>query len=138
MQADFHDAHDRHWQDAENLRSRGRWANADHLYGLAAECGLKRLMHAFGMQLRADGKPVDERDAKHADQIWGRYDAYRTGHQVGIAYALTAAKNPFADWHVSQRYANASAFDQARTDGHRVGADMVRRLVSRARMDGLI
>jgi hypothetical protein len=40
MNADFLDAHYRHWQDAELLFGRGRLANADHLYGLAAECGL--------------------------------------------------------------------------------------------------
>jgi hypothetical protein len=49
MQADFLDAHERHWQDAELLLTNQRLANADHLYGMSAECGLKRLMLAFGM-----------------------------------------------------------------------------------------
>ncbi len=43
MQADFLDAHERHWQDAELLLTNQRLANADHLYGMSAECGLKRL-----------------------------------------------------------------------------------------------
>ncbi|MGI6300526.1 MAG: hypothetical protein ACOX52_05630 [Verrucomicrobiota bacterium] len=51
MKTDFLDAHHRHWEDAELLKKRGRWANADHLYGLSAECGLKRLMQAFGMEI---------------------------------------------------------------------------------------
>ena len=39
--ADFSNAHNRHWQDAELLFCDRRWANADHLYGFSAECGLK-------------------------------------------------------------------------------------------------
>ena len=38
--ADFGDAHSRHREDAELLFREQRWANADHLYGLSAECGL--------------------------------------------------------------------------------------------------
>lgn len=41
---DFVDAHERHWRDAELLWQHQRWANADQLYGLSAECGLKALM----------------------------------------------------------------------------------------------
>lgn len=43
MQSDFLDAHNRHWQDAEQLFEAQRWANADQLFGMAAECGLKSL-----------------------------------------------------------------------------------------------
>lgn len=53
MQVDFLDAHFRHWEDVEQLFQQHRLANADHLYGLAAECGLKRLMMVFGMLLNA-------------------------------------------------------------------------------------
>ena len=31
MKADFLDAHNRHWKDAELLFNAKRWANADHL-----------------------------------------------------------------------------------------------------------
>jgi len=41
MSIDFLDPHDRHWEDGERLFGVSRWANADHLYGLSAECGLK-------------------------------------------------------------------------------------------------
>ena len=55
--ADFHDAHRRHWQDAELLRKHGRWANADQLYGFSAECGLKAVMKALGMAVDSMGVP---------------------------------------------------------------------------------
>lgn len=137
VQADFHDAHDRHWQDAEKLYADSRWANADHLYGLAAECGLKRLMLGFGMLLRADGVPKGRDDRKHADQLWVRYDAYRESHHTGTAYPVPAV-NPFGDWSIEQRYANQNGFDVTRVNAHRRGADVIRRLVSKARADGLI
>ena len=42
--ANFVDAHHRHWEDAQLLFRNHRWANADQLYGLCAECGLKAVM----------------------------------------------------------------------------------------------
>lgn len=39
--SDFLNAHHRHWTDAELLYSQDRRANADHLYGLSAECGVR-------------------------------------------------------------------------------------------------
>lgn len=70
MQADFLDAHQRHWQDAKLLFQAQRWANADHLFGMAAECGLKRLMQAFGMPFDSDGdRPAKLEDRKHANEV---------------------------------------------------------------------
>lgn len=138
MNADFHDAHQRHWQDAENLYAARRWANADHLYGIAAECGLKRLMMAFGMKLdAAKGKPAEHQDAVHADGVWARYESYRSGHHRGTAYGLVSA-NPFDDWHVTQRYTHQSQFDATRAMQHRIGAEAVRHLVKKAALEGLI
>lgn len=87
MQADFLDAHERHWDDAERLFQAQRWANADHLYGMAAECGLKRLMMVFGMSVdTTTGSPVNSKDWKHANNIWMRFESYRSGHLQGVGY----------------------------------------------------
>ncbi len=138
MRADFQDATGRHWTDAESLRATARWANADHLYGLSAECALKCLMMAFGMPLDpTDGSPARLNDRKHANDLWTRYDAYRTGRPAGPAYALPTP-NPFQHWAVGQRYAAESAFDAARVLGHRQGADTARALVAQARRDGIL
>ncbi len=138
MNSDFEDAHERHWEDAEILYSNSRWANADHLYGMAAECGLKRLMLAFGMPFdHGRDMPQDRLDRKHADGIWARYESYRCGHPRGAHYTL-GTHNPFLNWNVSQRYAHRSNFDQPRAQTHRLGARAVRILIARARRDGLI
>lgn len=138
MQADFHDANERHWDDAQRLFQGQRWANADHLYGVATECGLKRLMLVFGMGMDLEkDRPSRHEDRKHADGIWLRYESYRSGHAQGAAYALSS-QNPFHDWKVDQRYANQSNFDQTRTQAHQGGASDVRKLLKQAQRDGLI
>ena len=138
MQADFLDAHERHWDDAERLSKDQRWANADHLFGMAAECGLKRLMLAFGMNYdTARDRPSQSADRQHANSIWARFESYRCGHHQGAGYALTTP-NPFANWDVGQRYAHQSNFDQARVQAHQAGANLIRQLVQKAKREGLI
>ena len=136
MNADFFDAHDRHWQDAETLFVDSRLANADHLYGLSAECGLKRLMMAFGMVIDSYGKPTDKKDLVHIDGVWVRYESYRSGRSA--ANYILPSSNPFGDWDVSQRYANQSNFDTAHVTSHRYGTDSVRNLINKAKTEGLL
>ena len=142
MNTDFLDAHHRHWQDAEQLFDASRWANADHLYGLAAECGLKRLMVAFGMVLdRATSAPPREDRAhvmeKKKTSAWDRYESYRSGCGQGAHYGLSPV-NPFANWDVAQRYDHQRHFCQDRVGVHRIGAEDVRSLVKKARLEGLL
>lgn len=142
MTTDFLDAHRRHWTDAEMLFTGSRWANADHLYGISAECGLKRLMIAFGMPLRPDGAPSSRHNRVHINEAsrpgaWDRYESYRSGRPAAVEYVLPASC-PFSNWDVSQRYAPQSQFDECSVEPHRAGADAVHRLVSRAIRDGLI
>ena len=135
MQVDFDNAHERHWHDAEILWGSSRWANADHLYGLATECGLKRLMQAFGMPLSVEGNPTNREDWVHADKAWTRYEAYRS--RGGSSYTLPL-NNPFTDWAINQRYAKHTAFTAPRVEQHRIGAENVHDLVRKAKMDGLL
>ena len=137
MQADFLDAHERHWDDAERLLQAQRWANADHLYGMAAECGLKRLMQRFGMSVDAAGSPVDRNDWRHASNIWARFESYRSGKAEGAGYALPAS-NPFSNWDVSDRYAHQANFDQYRAQSHQAGTQLVCNLIKKAQQEGLI
>jgi len=138
MQSDFLDAHERHWQDAEQLFKAERWANADQLFGLSAECGLKKLMLAFGMPFDTNkDMPQERQDRQHADGIWVRYETYLSGHHQGTSYGL-AANNPFQDWHISQRYANQANFTKSRVEPHRTSANEVKKLIRKAQLEGLI
>lgn len=138
MNTDFLDAHHRHLQDADLLFNVSRLANADHLYGMATECGLKRLMIAFGMKIRAtDGAPREREDREHADKVWIRYETYRSGHLQGVQYGLPA-NSPFVDWNVSQRYEPIERFYYARVEPHHTAAHTVHTLVKNAEMAGLV
>ncbi|MFC7421049.1 hypothetical protein ACFQNF_14385 [Iodobacter arcticus] len=142
MNTDFLDAHDRHRQDADLLFEASRWANADHLYGVAAECGLKRLMMLFGMQVEATtGAPKNLQDRAHINEAkkgsaWDRYESYRSGYTAGASYPLPTI-NPYADWDVAQRYAHQSHFDEVRAKVHQNGANVVHVLIKKAKLDGL-
>ncbi|RTR19917.1 SAM-dependent methyltransferase [Azospirillum griseum] len=136
MQADFLDAHQRHLDDAESLFQAERYANADHLYGMAAECGLKRLMIAFKMKTRSsDGSPEKKEDRQHADIIWKRFETYRDGKD---AEYLLANPSPFDDWKAEQRYAHQGDFNASRVEPHRKAAQDVHALIKRAEKDGRI
>jgi len=136
MNLDFLDAHERHWEDAELLKDANRLANADHLFGISAECGLKCLMIPFGMPMDTD-KPKDRNDRVHANEIWIRFEAYRSGHLQGINYSLSLP-DPFMDWDVKQRYARRVDFDISRLANHRTGAEVVLNLIKKAKRDGLL
>ncbi|MFY8092831.1 MAG: SAM-dependent methyltransferase [Niveispirillum sp.] len=138
MPADFIDANGRHTDDAERLFQVERYANADHLFGIAAECGLKCLMAAFGMPVEpATGDPKERTDKQHVDALWVRYESYRYGHHSGAGYVLPAV-NPFADWQASQRYERQDQFDADRVEPHRHSAIFIQRLVSKAQSEGLL
>lgn len=138
MKADFLDAHRRHWDDAQYLYRDRRWANADHLYGMAAECGLKLLMLKFGMPYDGTkGRPSKKDDRVHADGVWARFESYRQGHVLGTGYALSTV-NPFANWEVADRYVHQSNFVQARVQDHQIGAQQVCDLIAKAQREGLL
>lgn len=136
MQSDYFDSHNRHLSDARRLYGFQRWANADHLFSLAAECGLKRLMIAFGIKTNNDGTPEDKYKI-HINKLWGKYDAVSTGHSQGARYGLSST-NAFQKWDISDRYGSQSNFSQQRVEQHRLGAEEVDRLVRQARKDGLL
>lgn len=133
--ADFYDAHQRHHEDAENLYKQGRLANADHLFGLAAECGLKCLMTVLGMQ-STNGLPP-KADRKHIDQLRARYDTYCNGTPLGAQFLLPPS-DPFLNWSVEQRYEHQQMFTRAIVTPHSLGTQEVALLVGKAKRGGLL
>ncbi|WP_341643874.1 hypothetical protein [Thauera sp. SDU_THAU2] len=72
---DYADAAWRHWDDGLFLLADSRLANADHLFGLAAECALKAVMLPLGMKLKPSGVPEDKRHG-HIDRLWDEFGAF--------------------------------------------------------------
>ncbi len=137
MNEDFLDAHERHWEDAQCLYSLKRWANADHLYGLSAECGLKGLTEKIKGSSLGPGQRRHIMQANKTLNAWDIFESYRSGSSLGAKFHLPAS-NPFTDWDVCQRYANQSHFNQAVVDQHRLGAQLVMELVIAAELEGLL
>lgn len=135
---DYYSAMKRHWQDAELLRSQEpqRLANADHLYGLAAECGLKALMEKADNPLDVDNNQAHSKKyKKHINATWAHYEDFRNGRLA--TYALGSTNN-FDNWLIDQRYAAESHFDDDRIKRHRLGAKAVYDLVAKAEDEGLL
>jgi hypothetical protein len=138
MQADFFNAFERHFRDAELLFSNSRWANAYQLYGYSAECGIKCLMEkVFNMNLdELKEKPALEKDRKHLPVILDRYETYRTGPHA--AEYLLPHTIPFDTWNVGARYAHESNFDQPFVELYKKGFSDVTTLILKAMEDGHI
>jgi hypothetical protein len=134
MQADFFDAFQRHWDDAEYLYTISHWPNADQLYAYSAECGLKCMMLQFGMLVNNEGIPQKGLDKVHAEKIWNRYESYRMGRAL-LGYELPQP-NPFDDWEISNRYAHKTNFNHTITDKHKQGAETVKNLIHKAILEG--
>ncbi len=119
----FRDAMDRHWQDAELLHRKERLANADHLYGLSAECGLKAL-------LEQDGNRIEGRTRCHIDKLWGECGSLAGGRAESTS-DFNPENNPFHDWRIDDRYAHRSEIRSGQLQRHRLGAEQVRTMIER-------
>ena len=131
--ADFSDAHRRHWEDAELLYEHERWANADQLYGLSAECGLKAVMRNLGMPVDTTGMP-ETRYRRHVQELWPIFRDF-AARRPQAQYLRLISSEPFADWSHHDRYAHRNHFDRTAVEPHREAARGIRRMVTVAAQD---
>lgn len=113
MATDFLDAAHRHLADARLLDREQRYPNADHLYGIAAECMLKAIMVALGAPVSSKGNLHERAHKTHIDLLWSEFCAF-VGGAGGASYLpFPPGYRPFPDWDINQRYAPRAGF----TDG---------------------
>lgn len=135
LRVDFFAAYKRHRRDAEILFKEKRWANADHLYGLAAECGLKYLMKVMGMACNEnDGDIREPKCRKHINKISSVYNAYCEGRTA----LLWGGAALFENWDISDRYAAEEHFQQEYVEEHKQGVENIFDLFRKAEMEGLM
>ena len=123
--ADFADAHRRHLEDAELLFDRERRANADHLYGLSAECGLKAVMESAGVWDEPGNPPVEYR--VHVHVLWPLFVDYM--ETSGELWDEFPDDEPFDDWSHLDRYAHRRNFRSSGVQPHRDAAERIYRMV---------
>lgn len=118
----------RHFEDGKCLYGHGgqHLAGADHLFGLAVECALKRnLVKARLLSLSPDGRPHQDNlkgGRGHCPGIWAEYLLY-----LGNVRTLPpiSKDNPFSDWDISDRYADGRAVGSEQVERHRSAAKAV-------------
>lgn len=131
---DFVDAHRRHWEDGNLLYDHYRQANAAHLFGLSAECGLKAVMQALKwMSLDAQGRPWERGHRKHIQDIWPLFSDLAHDRDGG-RYRLTG--RPFDDWSHHDRYANRNHVDLEALRRYRKATEEVVHIINLATLDG--
>lgn len=134
MATDFVDAHSRHWQDAELLFEHQRWANADQLYGLSAECGLKAVMEKLGMPFDDIGRP-ERKYREHVNKLWPVFQDFANGRGGARYLEMLPRGNPFANWAIDGRYGKSDDFRFADVAPHRVATEQIARMVATTRQD---
>lgn len=132
MKNDYKNAFDRHLADAKLLLKNQRLANADHHYGVAAECALKALLITQGIPSQ-DGEICKHYKA-HINALWRKYYAFM---QTKNTYPLPLA-NPFDDWNIDQRYSNENNITLTATENHRKAVEQtINNIVKKAKLDGV-
>lgn len=133
MTTDFHNAFYRHADDADFLLEHKRWANADHLYGFAAECALKAILIKQGIPSN-DGDISDGKYKQHINKLWDKYSSFmqkRNAYQIQL-------KNPFLDWSIDQRYAHKDDIAEQTARNHCAAVASVKKIIKKAELDGVL
>lgn len=141
MKTDFKNAYERHQQDADSLFDRRRYANADHLYGLAAECALKAVMVGLDPNLvDKNGDFLNQTDKKHIDKLWGHFRLFLQGRNASsLLIHISSSNSPFNKWTVNSRYAHQKTFNKGNVLSHKKTVnDSIAGLMLEARTKGIL
>lgn len=140
---DFKAAARRHHRDAQFLIDDRRWPNADHLAGVAAECGLKAiLLDHRGARLDPRNRPVWGQASKrldlHIKQLWDEVRLVVAGRSAPVFAALVTGSVPFANWEIADRYSDGNTITKRRAREHLDTAKAIMEVLEQAIRDGVL
>lgn len=103
MPEDYAVAATRHFRDGGLLEESRRVANADQLFGFAAECAIKSaLVELPGFVAGGTLAPAYH---KHVNELWDFVSLQGIQKRYpGLVVVLKGLQQPFADWSTDQRY----------------------------------
>lgn len=130
-----------HYRAAALAAGEGLRISADHLAGLAAECGIKAILADFlGSQLNPRNRLVNDevatwekkkgapgvrvwrpREHGHLPDLWEHLTAVahrRRGGGSGALFTQLIWENPFAGWSVGDRYCDGTTITDDVLDRH--------------------
>jgi hypothetical protein len=122
----------RHWRDAQLLDQEKRLENADQLYGLAAECAIKKVL----LMLPAFSNSGYLLDAykHHINVLWDKAKHQSIEKVAPMLPALLRTPNPFSDWQVDQRYLPDGSTSMGKLEIHK---GWTKRLLGAAGLNGV-
>ena len=132
MKIDFYDAYKRHIRDGALLAENKSWANADRLYGLAAECALKALLIKSGISSTENGDISQRKFRKHIDQLWDEYHSFMLYQIYDIP-----EDNPFQNWKIDQRYIHSDFITKQIVENHICSIEKINKIIKQAELDGV-
>lgn len=132
MAESYENAALRHWEDSILLDRENRIANADHLFGFAAECAIKVALSQLPGFLNT-GR-LAPRYLVHMDELWDRIPLQGLQSRFRGLMMILKLDNPFRDWSVNQRYEDGSMVSPIAKDRHR---DATKRLLGAVGLTGI-
>lgn len=112
----YADAALRHWSDAKVLEENQCVDNADHHYGFAAECAIKKVLAVQNQGSLSDAYK------KHINVLWDRINIQSIQQIAPSLVAILKTGNQFQEWNVDQRYASNGAVLVAAMQMHKKAA----------------
>ena len=140
----FHKAAQRHFDDAELLLEHQRRANAGHLYGFAAECGIKAFLVFRGLiETDTDGDIPNKRHnlrvhAGQLNQMINTMISLSDGRLTSQLLALIPNISDFNNWKVEHRYHDESKLPLTSINQWQIAAKQVMIMLEQANIDGVI
>lgn len=139
---DFFEASRRHYADAMLLRGEGCDPNAGHLFGFAAECGVKALLVDCGYPTDQDGDlgkpgPSVPDAKKHIAELTGLLQqlvASLSGRDGAKYLGQIPNLTDFADWKASHRYYAAASIPPS-LDRWQTAAGEVQQMLQNLQID---
>ncbi|MDD5330599.1 MAG: hypothetical protein PHX38_11365 [Sulfuricella sp.] len=116
----YADAALRHWKDAELLEQENRIENADHHYGFAAECAIKKILIELPAFSKKQG--LENSYKEHVNVLWDKVNYQNLQKSYPTLSAILKSANPFLDWHVNQRYLADGGITRATMEPHKNSA----------------
>lgn len=140
---DFKSAARRHYRDAKYLLDDERWPNADHLAGVAAECGLKAILEGwFGATINPKGILVwgqkQQELRYHVDKLWSELSLNISGRSGPVFASLIAGPAPFSGWDVADRYSDGNAITEQGARSHTDKAREIVEVLEQAEQTGIV
>ncbi|HNY32408.1 MAG TPA: hypothetical protein PKO15_16095 [Fibrobacteria bacterium] len=129
----------RHFDDGDYLLDDHRLPNADHHYGVAAECALKAIMRGLGMPMKLpSGQMPKYPHNVHVNELWSLFHIFANGNSGSVYSSLVPSANPFVNWSVHDRYEDGSKYTSAMLADHKVGASETLACMNQAFVDGVV